>query len=222
MSRAIFKMRGSIILPEIVGDVRGNTHSTGNPVHDLGNIDVGPAFANKHCILGLSSSDGSNQALTAFTVGGISFLPFVNAALSGGSPDLNSWILIADISSLVGSQPIIATFSGSTNSSAVSGVSIIGLKSITPVMDTIASTNNDNTLVLFDMEVEEDGFVIAVSGAEDEGSSMSWSSITERVDTNVRNEHQHGAAWDIGFRSLFNETILADGTGRSACGASWR
>ncbi len=222
MSRAIFKMRGSIFIPTIVGEVLGNTHVTGGSVHDLGNIDVGPASANKACILGLSSSDGSTEPLTVFTVGGVSFLPFVNRAGSGGSPDLFSWLLIADISSLVGSQPIQATFSGSVNSSAVSGVAITGLRSLTPVMETTDSTNNDNTLLLNNMNAEEDGFIIGVSGAEDDGVFMTWSSMTERSDVDVRNEHQHSAAWDLGLRARFDETINADGTGRAACGASWR
>jgi len=222
MSRAIFKMRGTPSVIKIVGEVAGNTSPVNTSVHNLGNIDVGPLATVKHCIMGITTSDGSTNILTGFTVGGISFLPFINQGKSGGTPDLICWGLIGDISALSGNQQIIATFNGSVRNAAVSGVAVTGLESTTPVVETDAGTNGGLTLVLLNLEVEKDGIILAVECHESENTNSSWSSMTEKADVEVANQHRHTSAWDLGSRSLFSETITAGGNGRSTLAMSFR
>ncbi len=221
---AIHKMRGVVPL-SIVGSAAGLVSTATSTTQTMGNIDVGAASADKNAIIAVTMSDDDPVTITGVTVGGVSLSESVTITYAG-NPDVTAAIWAGDISSISGSQSVVVTTSGTSNGAGASGVSVSGLRSLTPTMTVSDSSTNTNT-TLTALAAPSGGFTIACGANEEPASTATWESLTEKADVQTGaggQDHRHTAAWDLGARSAADEDLSFTGASANSAtaGASFR
>ncbi len=224
MSRAIFKMRTGLTLVTIVGSVLGNTSAGDSATHALGNIDVGSPSNDKNIIIGFTYSDVTTKTIVIATVGGVVLtedaFDFSNSVASVGAGSFSG-----DISSLSGLQPISITLSGATDAMGCSGIVITGLDSLTPVVADADNSTGGEQVIVENLSAPVGGVAFAVGCSIDRPSTVTWGSLTKRVDVDVVDAggHRHTAAWDLGLRVAADETLdFSGGNRRAVAGVGFR
>ncbi len=208
----------------IVGTLAGAVSSASGVTHSMGNINVGSTHPTKKVHVLVSSEDGNVYVVSSLTVGGVSLAKNV-AIHTGGGKEMNAEIWSADISSKNGSQAVSVTFTGTVDTCGVSAVATHFMRSLTATDTATDSDTADSSSVLSSLSAQAGGITMAVGGHDENTTTASWSSMTERADVQTGSgfDHRHTAAWDVGVRVSSNETITWGTSGALAtAGASFR